>query len=1109
MLHCNLRHYGVVCVGVVAAVVIALASARAACAAFEPDALMMRYPDVSATQIVFTYDNNLWVAPKAGGTATLLASAPGGQSSAKFSADGASIAYVANYDGSDQVYILPVAGGVPQRLTWLPFGKSVTGFAPDGSVVYISWGELPHGQTLLYKISPQGGVPERLPLVCATHNSFSADGQWIAFCPWSNEGRTWHRYMGGKATDIWLFNLKTYESKQLTTWGGTDDMPMFDGDRIFYLSDAGPEHRRNIWVYTMKDGKQSQVTHFTEHETMLPNIGPGEIALENGGVLYLLGLSDLKLREVHIALPGDRPHLRPHSLDPSANLMSISVSPQGKRVVASLRGDIWTFPAEQGFPLELTRTDGSAERDPSWSPDGKWIVYLSDASGEYELYLCAADGSGGERRLTDNGACFRSNPCFSPDSKKITFSDKTGAYWVYILDTRETVKVDKDPWAEDDRTAQWAKDSNWLTYTIYDDTTSLSVIKLYSLQDRQSWQVTNSMFNSSNPAFDLSGDYLYFTTDRSFQPSYSETGDWGQYYFTNTGVMAVVTLRKDVKSPWAPKNDAEESKSGEPKDGAKPQDKETDHNTDQPVEQLKIDMDGIEGRTIQLPLQSGNYYNLAGGHKRIYYIRAPRSGSDGDTQWCYYDLGDDPKETVLLSGVNSFALTADAQKAMLNAQGGYFITSAAPGAALDKRLNLGGISVMVDPRSEWRQVVTDVWRLYRDYFYDPGMHGVDWQAVKERSLKLVDSAASRNDVTYIIGEMTADLNCSHTYVWGSGETGPPDVSCGMLGCDFAYDKDASGKPGWRIAKILHGAAWELDARSPLDLPGTDLNEGDFLLAVNGIAIDPGRGPYEALYGTAGNTAELTVNANAAADGKERKVLVTPMGYDGELRLRSWIEENRRYIYEKSGGKLGYLYVRDTSEQGVSDFERQFTGQHEMEGLIVDERWNGGGYSPDPMISILAREPRSYWATRDGHGWRVPWFCHPGPQVLLENEAAGSGGDNLPWLWRRYNLGPIIGTRTWGGSIAMLFGPALVDGSGFSVPILGFYDLDGTWALEGHGVDPDIPVVNDPTSLAKGQDKQLDTAIDVLLKELAAHPYQEPAKPPYPDRSGMGVPEQDW
>lgn len=1127
MRHCGRLVISKTMAGAVAFTLATLGSQSLAAAAYEPDALMLRHPDVSATQIVFTYDDNLWLAPKAGGTAEPLTSAPGNESGAKFSNDGASVAYVANYDGSSELYTIPAQGGVPRRLTWSPRNKLLTGFTPAGEVVYGVQGELPHGQALLYKLSLQGGVPEKLPLYSGAFNSFSADGQWLAFAPWSREYDTWNRYMGGMATDIWLFNLQTLESRQITDWGGTDDMPMFDGDRVFYLSDAGPEHRRNIWYVNINDGTRAQVTHFTEHETKWPSIGPGEIALENGGVLYLLRLADLSLREVHLALPGDRPHLRPYALDPSANLMGLGVSPQAKRVVACLRGDIWTFPAERGFPLELARSDSSAERDPAWSPDGKWVVYLSDASGEYELYLRAADGSGAAQRLTDGGRCFRYAPVFSPDSKKICFSDKTGTIWMLIIETKELVKVDTDPWGGEGLDRSWAKDSNWLAYSFADDKTGLSVIRLFSLQERRSRQITSPMFSSTAPVFDLSGDYLYFSTNRSFDTSHSEVSDWGEYYFANTGVLAVVPLRDDVPSPWATKNDVEQLKPDAPQPadstaaasetpaqagaeapGAAAKPDAQPAATEPAI--IKIDFDGIEGRAQQLPLEAGNYYGLAGGDKQLYYIRAPRSGSSGgETQWCMYDLGADPKETLLLPGVDNFELTPDAAKALVSAQGGFFITAAAPGAALDKRVNIGGLSVEIDPRSEWRSVVTDAWRIYRDFYYDPGMHGQDWNAVLARSLKLLDSAASRADVNFIISEMAADINSSHAYVWDPSLWGGPGVPCGMLGCDFELAQDAGGQAGWRIKRILHGAPWDLDARSPLDEPGVDVHEGDFLLAVDNKPVLVDRGPYAGMFGTAGRPVELVLNAAAARDGNERKVLVTPAGSDGELRLRSWIEQTRQYIYERSAGRIGYIYVRDTGAAGPADFQRQFLGQHEMEALIVDERWNGGGNSPEPMLAVLARQPRNYWATRDGNSWRTPELCHAGPQVLLQNEHAGSGGDSFAWLWQRYKLGPTIGTRTWGGLIGLSGNPGLIDGSGIAVPTFGCFEPDGTWAVEGHGIDPDILVVNDPTTLARGQDKQVDTAIDVLLSELAEHPVTVPAKPTYPDRSGMGVPEKDW
>lgn len=1138
-----------------AAPALALLGARPAWADFEPDALMMRYPDVSANQIVFSYDNNLWIAPRSGGTAEPLTSPAGTEFRPQFSPDGQEIAYTASYDGSGDIYLIDAQGGIPMRLTRSPLSEVVTGFTPTGDVAFFAWGSDPHWETHLYTVGQNGGAAKEVKVGYCSNCSYSGDGEWLAMVPWTREFANWNRYMGGTASDVWLFNLKTNASKKITDWGGCDDLPMFDGDRVFYLSDQGPEHRRNIWVYNTKDGSRKQVTHFTEYETKWPNIGPGAIVLENGGTLYLLDLRTLEASAVHIALPGDRPHLRPHLQDQGSNIMSIALSPKAKRVVVSARGDLWTLPAEKGFPTQLTRSDASAERDATWSPDGKWIAYFSDVNGEYDLYMRPADGTGEEKRLTSNADCFRFNPRFSPDSKKIFFSDKAGNYWIHLIDEQETLKMDKSPGGGRGPSAEWAKDSNWLCYSIDDEKTRAGVVKLYNLKERKGYAVTSPMFDSGAPTFDLSGDYLYFSTQRSISPSYGDLGDWGEHFFANSTVLAVLPLRKDVKSPWAPKNDAEEVKKDEEKkdsdedkkDGAGAKDGEdkpdagageaegdkkdeakadaaTDEEKDskgegedadkkdeekKEPELLKIDTDNMEARAIQFPLEPGNYYALAGGDKKLFYIRAPRTGSSGgDNQWCMYEFGDEPKENVLLGGVGGYELTPDASKALVAAQGGWYITGAGPGAKLDKRINTGGLVVEVDPRTEWKQMVTDEWRIFRDLFYDPNMHGVDWDAVLARSLKLLDSAASRNDLGYIIAELISEVNSSHTYPSIAGEDGPWQMGYGLLGCDFALGSDADGKPGWQISKLLHGAAWELDARSPLDAPGVDAQAGDFLLAINGVPVSLHDGPYALLQGKAGQTLEITVNEKAALDGKERKSLVTATWDEGELRLRGWIEDTRQYIYEKSGGKIGYIYVRDTGGGGEADFERQFIGQHEMDALIVDERWNAGGLSPEPMIAVMSRKVRNYWATRDGTSWRTPWLCHPGPQVLLMNEKAGSGGDSFPFLWRSYGLGPMIGTRTWGGLIGINGAPRLIDGSGTTVPTFGIYEIDGTWAIEGHGVDPDIEVNNDPTTLASGKDNQVDKAIEVLLKELETQTWHDTPKPPYPDRSGMGIQESE-
>jgi tricorn protease len=968
----------------------------------------------------------------------------------------------------------------------------------------------------MYYASPTGALPEVLPLAYAAYASLSPDGQWIAFTPWSNEARTWKRYQGGMATDIWLLNLKTFESKRITDFPGTDDLPMWHGDKIYYLSDEGREYRRNIWVYDVKTAKREQVTHFADFDIKWPSLGPEDIVFQHGDELMLLDLKSLETKAVNISIPGDHPHVRMQTVDVSGNLNSGYISPQAKRVVADFRGDIWTLPAENGFPRNLTRTDGVAEHYPAWSPDGKWIAYFSDKTGEYELCRQLSDGSGREEQLTHNGKAYRYQPWWSPDSKKIAFSDKTGSYFIFIVDTGETVLVDRDVWAGQGLIGTWAKDSNWFAYTVQSPDNSNSVIKLYDLKNRKSYQVTSDMFPSSNPAFDLSGEFLFFSTQRNFEPSFSDVDE--SFVFSNSMVIAFTTLRKDIASPFKPLNDDEEIKKDveKPAEAPKPaadappttppadaKSGEEGTTTAPEVPLLKIDTEGLEARAELLPIPAGSYGNLMAGDKKLFYF-----GGRGQGGLKMFDLTS-KQEMTLLPDAGQFMLTPDATKLVVYAQGGIYITTAGPGAALDKRVNTEGLTMQIDPRKEWRQIVYEAWRIYRDFFYDPNMHGVDWNHARDQALSLAKHAANRDDVDYILGEMIGELNVSHSYVFNWSSDQAPGIPVGMLGCDFELAKDDGGNSGYRISKIIGGGDWELGVKSALNAPGLDVHEGDFLLAVNGIPLDISKEPYAALAGMAGKTTSLTVSKKAVIDGDARQVLITPSGNEDELRQRAWIEDNRKFVYDRTGGKVGYIYVRDTSWGGLVDLQRQFISQHNMQGLIIDERWNGGGMIPERFIEMLNRPVLNYWARRDGVSWRTPYRTHPGPQCMLINYAAGSGGDAFPYYFRKAGLGKLIGMRTWGGLVGLSGNPGLIDGGYLSVPAFGIYETDGTWAIEGHGVDPDIEVVDDPGLMAIGIDPQLDRAIDFMIEEVQKHPWHDTPKPHYPDRSGEGVPKDQW
>ncbi|MFG0331231.1 MAG: PDZ domain-containing protein [Phycisphaerales bacterium] len=1105
-----------------------------------PDAVMLRFPDVSASHIAFVYANDIWIAPKEGGVATPLSSPAGSEIFPKFNHDGTRIAFSGNYDGNGDVYVLDIEGGVPERLTWHPGSDRVVDWAPDGRVMFNSGREVGQGWSQLFLTTAGRALPERLPVPYGAFGQISEDGRWLAYTPYSSIWSTWKRYQGGNAPDIWLFDLETYESKRITTHEGLDDLPMWSGDSVYYLSDAGPSSRANLWSYNTRSGRREQVTHFTDHDVKWPSIGPDSIVFEHAGRLHLLDLDTNEHHPVEIRIPGDRPSIKSSLIDVSSNLMGMRVSPTGKRAVAEVRGDIWTLPAENGSPRNLTRTDGVAERDPAWSPDGRWIAYFSDETGEYELMITQSDGREEPRRLTSDGSAFRYDPIWSPDSKHIAFTDKTGALYLHTVDSGESKHIDTDEWANS-IDLDWAPDSSWIAYAKTAPNRN-QVIVLYKVDDGQSEQVTSDMFSNGSPRFDRSGDYLWFASNRSFTPVYGDM-DWS-FIYPNSTVLLAATLRDDIASPFAPESDEEEFETEEEKDESEDEDSDSDEgdnsdetdeadagddeegdaddggetdeeNGDEADEEeeeeeapLEIDLDGFEERAMMIAIAAGNYGSMAGGESALFYVRYPQAGVDGAGTLYQYKL-DDQEETKILDGVSGFMLSADGQKMLVNANGAWAIADAGPGANLEKRVQTNGLLAHISPRAEWRQILTDAWRIQRDYFYDPDMHGVDWPAIGERYIGLVEYAANREDVNYILGEMIGELNSSHAYRWGGPLESASSMSVGMLGCDFELSEGEDEAPAaFKIARIYTGGPWDADARGPLSQPGVDVNEGDYLVAVNGRPLDTTQEPWAAFQGLAGQAVTITVSESPDGATNPRDLIIEPMSDESNLRYRAWIEAKRQYVDEQTDGRVGYIYVPNTGYDGQNDLIRQFMGQQEKDGLVIDERWNGGGQIPDRFIELLNRPVRNYWARRDGRDWRWPPVGHFGPKVMLINGAAGSGGDCFPFYFRQSGLGKLVGMRTWGGLIGISGNPSLIDGGYTSVPTFGFYEVDGTWGIEGYGVEPDIEVIDDPAKMRHGADPQLDRAIEVVLAEVEAQPFRDTPKPVYPDRSGSGVTDDD-
>jgi tricorn protease len=1196
---------------------------------------MLRYPDVSSTHIVFSYANDLWLVPRDGGVATPLVSPAGSERFPRFSADGQAVAFVGNYEGDTDLYTISLAGGFAERVTHHPSNETLCEWLPNGDLLYFANGQAGlQRQSQVFTVSSIGGMPTTLPIPYGTFSSIDESGTWLAYTPRTRDNRTWKRYRGGLATDIWLFNLKDQSAKKVTDWEGTDTQPMWWKGKLYYLSDAGPEHRMNIWSLDPDGGAPKQITKFADNDIKWPSMGPGkrgqgEIVFQLGHDLKLLDLKSGKDTTVEVVVPGERSNLRPRTVDAAQFISSWTVSPNAKRAAVSARGDIWSLPSEKGVPVNLTHSNGTAERSPEWSPDGQWIAYFSDQSGEYELWMTQSDGRGETKQLTNAGGVFKLGMLWSPDSKSIAYVDSDGTLHLYDLESNTTKVVDTSPfgfWIGSIGGVDWSADSRWLAYSRAADDNAQTSIWIYDTTSGESQQVTSGFFADNSPAFDREGKYLYYASSRRFSPTYSDIDS--SFIYEDSQVLVAVPLQADSERLWAPEHDVvsweeeseEEEAEGEgeessdeesteggddaaaaddgvtgswsgslsapvipedmpvtfdlvlnadnslsgsvtapmgnasvasgsynPDSGAvtmtlatddggsvsiqatidgnvmegsgvieaegleftfrlerassgQDGDSDGDGGSDEVAEEVLIDFEGIEERAFALPVRNGNFGNLVVNDKnQLLYVRR---GSTGGIK--VFDLHDDKPSEKDVSGGGGFMLSADGKK-LLSPRGRAASIMDAKAGASGKNVPTDGMQVRINPNEEYPQLFTDAWRIFRDYFYDPNMHGVDWQAVHDHYAAMIPFCSSREDLTYLIGEVIAEANVGHAYLSGNGDGSPggPSTNVGMLGVDYELNNGA-----YQIARIIRGAAWDTDAIGPLSAAGVDVYEGDYLLAVNGRPLDPTQDPWAAFVGLGGKEVVLTVSAEPTMTDDAREVIVKTLTNDSNLRYRAWIEKNRRYVEEMSGGRLGYIYVPDTGVNGQNNLFRQFYGQILKDGLIIDERWNGGGQIPTRFIELLNRPATNYWATRGAKDIHWPPDSHQGLKCMLINEDAGSGGDAFPSYFRQAGLGKLIGRRTWGGLVGISGNPGLIDGGGITVPTFAFYDNDGTWGIEGHGVDPDIEVMDDPSKMVDGGDPQLDVAIEHMMERLATEAYRVPKRPAYPDRSGLGVTEED-
>lgn len=1055
------------------------------------DAGLFRYPDVSQSQIVFSYANDIWIMPKTGSTAVKLSSPPGVESFPKFSPDGNSIAFTGNYDGNKDVYVIPATGGVPLRLTEHGYPDRVVDWTPDGKQVLFASSRESGKERFnqFYTVAATGGAPNKLPLAYAEFGSYSPDGRQMAVTFRTQAARNWKRYRGGWKADIYLFNFSTQTSENLSAnEEAGDEFPMWHERYIYFLSDRGEELRMNLWRYNLDTKAFEQLTHFKEYDIHFPSLGPSDIVFENGGKLYLLSLASQKLTEVKVTVVTDRASLRPQVETAEKYIQHAAISPDGKRVLLEARGDVFSLPAENGYVKNLTRTSGFAERNPAWSPDGKSIAYWSDQSGEYELWLAAADKDAAPRKLTSYGAGFRYRLFWSPDSKKLAFIDKAMRIKIYDIASGQTTDVDKalryTHGALEGFTCSWSSDSRWLAFS-HDLDNYHSAVFLYDYRDKKLQQVTSGFYDCSNPVFDVEGKYLFLITEQSFRPSYSDIDN--SFIYANSKQLAAISLKKTTPSILYAKNDSVSVKKEE-----KPADKDKKEKPDED-KAVAIDLDNLESRLVLLPPPPGNYNSLGAARGKIVYFKSPNTGSAEENNVLkYYDIASREEKTIT-PNADQYWLSSNGEKILVQADNNWSVIPLAENQKLDKKLAIGDMKLVVNPTEEWKQLFTDAWRLERDYFYDPNMHGVDWNKVREKYSNMLKDAMTREEVSFIIGEMLGELNASHTY-YGGGDVDKENFqNVGYLGVNWEADGQY-----YKIKNIVHAAPWDAEVRSPLDAPGIDIREGDYILAVNGVPLTTTQEPFAAFQQLAGKTVELTYNSTPSFTGAKTAIVKT-LADEYRLRNLAWIEGNRKRVAEATNNEAGYIFVPSTGVDGQNELERQLNAQWDKKALIIDERFNNGGQIPDRFIEMLNRTPLAFWAIRDGSAWPWPPYAHFGPKVMLINGWSGSGGDAFPDYFRKKGLGPLIGMRTWGGLIGISGVPDLIDGGNVTVPSFRMYNPDGTWFKEGHGVDPDIAVPEDLGAMAKGIDPQLERAIAEIKDELKNKGFKTPQTPAYQKR----------
>jgi tricorn protease len=1068
------------------------------------EARLLRFPTIHGQRIVFCYAGDLYTVSASGGIARRLTSHAGYEMFPHFSPDGKWIAFTGQYDGNTEIYVIPAEGGEPRRLTYTAtLGRDDVSdrMGPNNIVVgwkhdskHILFRSRMHsfnsfiGQ--LYLVPLAGGLAEPLPLPRGGFASYSPDDKKLAYNRVFREFRTWKRYRGGMADDVWIYDFATKKTVNVTHNAAQDIMPMWHGERIYYLSDRDSNHRMNLFVTDLADNTTRQLTQFADFDIKFPSLGDKAIVFENGGWIYRFDLAGEKYEKIPIRILEDRAAARGALTDVSKNVTNYEISPDGKRALFGARGDVFTLPAKDGRTRNLTNTSGVHERNSKWSPDGKLIAYVSDASGEDEICVVAADGKGAPRQLTSGGDTYKYEIHWSPDSKKILWSDKK-LRLQYVEVESKAVKTIAKAKVWEIRDAVWSPDSRWVAYS-QREREGMDRVYLFALEQGKTFAVTDGWYASSHPAFSRDGKYLFFVSKRDFHLIYSET-EWNHAYRDMSRIY-LVTLDKTTPSPFRPRGDdsAEPAKDKDEKNKDEKNKDEKDKEAKKKEVVLKVDVDGLSERVLRLPIEAANYRNLASVGDTLYYIR--RGSKDSKPVLQMYDLA--ARKETALGSVSGFEISADGKKMLVSQDGKYGIIDLPKSTVTIKEaLKLSGMEMRLDHHQEWRQIYNECWRQMRDFFYDPNMHGVDWKAMREKYAPLVPYVGHRADLTYVIGEMIAELNVGHTYVGGGDWPHPPRIPAGLLGAKLR--RDPSGY--YKIVKILKGSRWDPSLRSPLAELGLDVKEGDFLLSVNGQPVNEMKTPYEALVNQAGKQVVLKVNSEPKEKGS-REIVVVPIDNEADLYYHEWVSGNIKKVNDATDGKVGYVHVPDMQARGLNQFSRYYYPQTHKKAMIIDMRGNGGGNVSPMLIERLRREIATIDIARNSVPDTDPGGMVYGPKVCLLNEFSASDGDIFPFRFRQHKLGKLIGKRSWGGVVGIRGTLPLLDGGYLNRPEFSRYDVDGkTWVIEGVGVPPDIEVDNDPAREHAGIDEQLDRAIKEILAELKTKEKDLPPPPPYPKK----------